>query len=194
MKLSNERKGTPAVGCSALLGHAVEVKIGDKIVWQRRHENGSSGGITARSKPLLESVVPILCDAIMQAQGELSLLLDDGNRISDGRFITLSDIKRDIPVTRMGWDKKRGKTPVKTSAIGATLAALETLKLGVGSQHDIALGVTGDTNGVPVIQILSCVDELHNVVCVVWSNDSSSATATTNAAKAGQTQKDENAK
>ncbi len=168
---NHKTEGVAPVGSSAVLGHTVKIEINDREIWQRRRENGSPSGVTARSRPLLEKVVAILCDALMQAQGELSLLLDDDNRILDGRFITLPDIQRDIPVTGMRRDKNGGETPIKTSAISAALAALKTVKLGIAGEHDVALGVTGDTNRVAVVQILSCVDELHNVVCVVWPND-----------------------
>jgi hypothetical protein len=170
---ANKNKAPTPVGSGDLLDHTVTVAIGNKTVWQRRRENGNPGGITARNKSLLESVVPILGDAIMQAQGELSLLLDDNNRVADGRFITLADIKRDIPVTGTRRNQNGGELPIKSSAIGAALSALESVKLGVAGKHDVALGVTGDANNVPVVQILSCVDELHNVVVLVWSNEKS---------------------
>jgi hypothetical protein len=169
-KTADKQQEQEPLRSSDLLDHTVTVAIGDKLVWQRRHENGNPGGITARNKSLLESVVPILGDAIMQAQGELSLLLDDNNRVADGRFITLADIKRDVPVTRTRRNQNSGELPIKSSAIGAALAALEAVKLGVAGKHDVALGVTGNANNVPVVQILSCVDELHNVVVLVWSN------------------------
>jgi len=171
-KSNIEMQGAMPVGSGDLLDHTVKVEIGNELVWQRRHESGNPGGITARNKSLLENVVPILGEAIMQAQMELRLL-DDDNRILDGGFITLPDIKRDVPVTRMWRNQDDGKLPIKSSAIGKAIAALETLKLTVGSEHDVALGVTGDANNVPVVQILSCVDELHNVVVLVWSNEKS---------------------
>ena len=174
--MSLQHGGNPAVRCSALLDHTVEVKLDNDVVWQRRHEKGNPGGITARNKPVLEKVVAVLCEAIMQAQGELSLLLDDGNRILDGCFVTLPDIQRDVPITGMRRDEDGGKAPVKPTAIGATLASLEPRKLSVRSEHDVALGVALNANGVSVVKILSCVDELHSGVVVLWSNDPSSAT------------------
>jgi hypothetical protein len=170
--MTNKQKAPTPVGSGDWLDHTVTVAIGDKLVWQRRHENGNPGGITARNKSLLENVVPILGDAIMQAQMELRLL-DDDNRVADGCFVTLADIKRDVPVTRTRRNQNSGELPIKSSAIGAALAALEAVELGVAGKHDVALGVTGDANNVPVVQILSCVDELHNVVVLVWSNEKS---------------------
>lgn len=162
-------QGHTPLRSSAVLRHTVNIEINSRQVWQRRRENGNPAGITARSKPLLENVVAILCDALMQAQMELRLL-DDNNRILDGGFITLPDIKRDVPVTGVRLNQNSGELPVKSAAISAALAALESVKLGVAGEHDVALGVAGDANNVPVVQILSCVDELHNVMCVVWPN------------------------
>jgi hypothetical protein len=172
--MNSKTESRADVRCSAWLDHTVEVKLDNDVVWQRRHENGNPGGITARNKPLLEKVVAVLCEAIMQAQGELSLL-DDGNRILDGRFVTLPDIQRDVPIAGMRHGENDGKAPVKPAAIGAAVAPLETRKLTVRSEHDVALGVAVNANGVSVVKILSCVDELHNGVVVVWSNDQAHA-------------------
>lgn len=166
-----EQDAPPAVGCSAWLDHTVEVKLDNDVVWQRRHENGNPGGITARNKPMLEKVVAVLGEAIMQAQCELSLLLDDGNRILDGRLVTLSNVQRDVPVAGVRRSDDDGEAPIKSTAIGEAPAALEVLKLAVGSEHDIALGVAVNSNGVTVVQILSGVNKLHSGVVVVWSNE-----------------------
>lgn len=50
-----------------------------------------SSAVGARNKPMIETVIEVFCVAFMQALGEFSLL-DDGNRILDGRFIPLPDI------------------------------------------------------------------------------------------------------
>jgi len=76
----------------------VNIEVNGKKVWQRFHENGNPGGITARSKPLLKNVVALLSEALAQAQGELSLFADDCNRIVDGGLVTLPNIKRDVPI------------------------------------------------------------------------------------------------
>jgi hypothetical protein len=167
--MKSKTESGAAVRCSAWLDHTVEVKLGNDVVWQRRRFYDGVGGISARNKPMLEKVVAVLCEAIMQAQGELSLL-DDGNRILDGRFVTIPDIQRDVPIAGMRRGENDGKTSVEPAAIGAAVASLETRKLTVRSEHDVALGVAVNANGVSVVKILSCMDELHNGVVVVWPN------------------------
>lgn len=72
----------------------------------------------------------------------------------------------------MGRSENYREAPIEPAAIGASLTSLETVKLSVSSEHDVALSVAVNANGVSVIKILSCVDELHSGVLVVWSNGS----------------------
>jgi hypothetical protein len=77
---NHKTEGVAPVGSSAVLDHTVNIEVSGKLVWQRRNENGQPGGITARSKPLLENVVAILNEALAQAKGEL-YCLDDSHRM-----------------------------------------------------------------------------------------------------------------
>lgn len=71
----------------------------------------------------------------------------------------------------LGGNQSR-ETPVKAAMISAAITSLETRELGVCREHDVALGVTVNSNDIAVVEVFSCVDELHNGVvwCVVWSN------------------------
>jgi hypothetical protein len=109
--------------------------------------------------------------SLIQAHIELSLLLDDDNRISDARLISLSHVECDVPVTGMWRRENNGESTVKTAAISKTPKALEIAKLAIGGQHDVALCVAVNLYGVSVVKILSGMDELHNVMVLVCLSD-----------------------
>jgi hypothetical protein len=145
----------------------ISVNVGGKLLWQRFHENGQSGGVTIRNRAKLETVVTLLCEALSQAQGELSLRLDHRDRIPDGRRITISKVQGDVPISGMGRGEQHGELPEKSPTAGAVVSTLETVELTVCCEHDVALGVALDADDVPGVKILSGVDELHDHVLLL---------------------------
>lgn len=81
----------------------------------------------------------------------LSILPDNDNRILDGRFITFTDIKRDIPVARMRGSDDDREAPVKPAPVGERSTAFEAFELAIRGDHDVALSVGINPNGVSVI-------------------------------------------
>jgi hypothetical protein len=133
-------------------------------------ECGQHGGLTAKSIPMLSNVVAALSEALAQAMAELSPLLHNGDAMTDIRFVPLTNIEGDVPVSNMGRSENYRKLSVESSAIGEAFPAFEIGELGVSGKHHITLSVAINSNGVSGVKVFPRVDKLHGGILVFLSN------------------------